>query len=124
MVEKTEVVSAETFKSNLMLTKRMVAVLDTWHDPIYLKRVWMIYVQFVASKEEEIDVTFTMPVSANESLKQQISRGEAGIREIVQSVSCIDVQHATAHARVDEIHVKRAIQERDPLGRRAAPFSK
>ena len=27
------------------------------------------------------------------------------------------MQHATAHARVDEIHVKRAIQERDPLGR-------
>lgn len=102
-----------------------------YEDPIYLKRVWTIYEQFVASKEEEamaelvglevfrkpgtrdsiilsiyayrsllrslatqplkmeatpstarpafcqIDVTFTMPVSANESLKQQISRGEA-----------------------------------------------
>eukprot|EP00913_Durusdinium_trenchii_P003105 g2869.t1 len=104
-------VLGEVFKSNLTRLNRVVAILDTWRDPIYLSRVWTIYEQFLASKEQ-VPVTFTMPFSANESLQQQISRGEVGIWEITQSVSCIDAQNAIAYDPKDEEEVKRAIQER------------
>lgn len=31
---------------------RMVAILDTWEQPVYLQRIWIVYEQFVASTLE------------------------------------------------------------------------
>lgn len=36
------------FQENLRRIGQVVAVLDTWQEPIYLQRVWTIYEQFVA----------------------------------------------------------------------------
>ena len=37
------------FESNLKRIGRMVAILDSWDQPVYLSRVWTVYEQFVAS---------------------------------------------------------------------------
>jgi hypothetical protein len=37
------------FEGNLRRIGRMVAILDTWDQPLYLSRVWTVYEQFVAS---------------------------------------------------------------------------
>jgi hypothetical protein len=39
----------EVFETNLKRIGKMVAMLDTWDQPMYLTRVWTVYEQFVAS---------------------------------------------------------------------------
>jgi len=101
------------FNENLTRVGKMVAILDTWKNPVYLGRVWTIYEQFMA-RSLDIPVTFAMPESSNQSLQEQISRGDLGIREITESLSSIDVQHAKAWDPQDEIAVKGVIQASTP----------
>ncbi|OLQ05553.1 hypothetical protein AK812_SmicGene11235 [Symbiodinium microadriaticum] len=98
------------FRQNLMRCGQMVAVLDTWEQPVYLSRVWTIYEQFVASSID-IPVTFVMPEAAGASLQEQIMRGEVGITKITSSISMLDVAKAEAWKQEDEIKVKAAIQD-------------
>ena len=48
------------FESNLKRIGRMVAILDTWEQPVYLTRIWTVYEQFVASTLE-IEARFMTP---------------------------------------------------------------
>ena len=88
----------------------MVAVLDTWKEPVYLSRVWTIFEQFVASKLQ-ITVAFVMPESSTVSVREQISLGDVGIKEITESVSRVDSARAEARKQEDEINVKTLIRE-------------
>ena len=98
------------FEVNLKRIGRMVAILDSWHQPVYLSRVWTVFEQFVASKLE-IPVQFVMPESAASSLQQTIRRGDAGIEQITESLSAVDSQKAQAWCQEDELKVKALIQE-------------
>ncbi|CAE7733160.1 unnamed protein product [Symbiodinium pilosum] len=49
-----------TFRYNLTRTGRVVAVLDTWNEPVYLTRIWTVFEQFAACTLQ-IPVTFVMP---------------------------------------------------------------
>ena len=74
------------FEQNLSRCGQMIAILDTWHQPMYLSRIWTVYEQFVASAEN-IPVTIVMPESAMTSVQRQIALGEKGIQEITMSLS-------------------------------------
>ena len=87
---------------------KMVAVLDTWQDPIYLQRIWTVYEQFVACSLE-IPVTFVMPESASASLHRSVF--EEGIQEVLHSLTQIDVASAQASDPHDRIKIKHMIQE-------------
>ena len=50
----------EVFEENLRRCGQMLAILDGWHQPRYLRRVWTIYEQYVACSLK-IDVAFVMP---------------------------------------------------------------
>ena len=39
----------DVFEGHLKRIGRMVAILDTWDQPVYLSRVWTVYEQYVAS---------------------------------------------------------------------------
>lgn len=97
------------FRQNLVRTGQMIAILDTWVQPVYLSRVWTIYEQFVASSMD-IPVTFLMPEAAAKSLQEQIERGAEGISHIIESVSMVDVANAEAWKPEDETKVKSVIQ--------------
>ena len=88
----------------------MVAILDTWEQPVYLTRIWTVYEQFVASTLE-IEVLFVMPETAKELLQQQIARGHDGISEVTQAISKVDSARASAWKPEDEAKVKSMIQE-------------
>ena len=51
-----------------------------------------------------------MPAAAESSLQQQISRGDAGIRTVTESVSRVDSGRATAWDPRDEAKVKGLIE--------------
>ncbi|CAE7756274.1 BGLU42, partial [Symbiodinium pilosum] len=113
LVEESTTGSADleqVFEVNLKRIGRMVAILDAWHQPVYLSRVWTVFEQFVASKLD-IPVQFVMPASSALSLQQTIRRGDAGIEQITESLSAVDSQKAKAWCQEDEIKVKSLIQE-------------
>ena len=101
------------FEDNLRRIGRMVAILDTYDEPVYLSRIWTVYEQFIASKLE-IPVIFVMPETSASLLQQQISRGDAGIREVMTSVSRVDSEGAEAWKEEDAQKVKSMI--RDTVG--------
>ena len=98
------------FKPTLTRIGRMVAVLDTWQDPIYLQRIWTVYEQYVACSLE-IPVTFVMPQSSMSSLQTRISHGKTGLQEITLSVSKVSSADAKAWDERDAVKVKSIIQQ-------------
>jgi len=98
------------FEENLKRSGQMVAILDTWHKPVYLSRIWTVYEQFMASTLQ-IPVTIVMPESAMTSVQQQISCGKPGIQEITVSLSRVDSENARAWKKEDETKVKGAIED-------------
>ncbi|CAE7865204.1 unnamed protein product [Symbiodinium sp. KB8] len=97
------------FADNLTRIGRMVAILDTWKQPVYLRRVWTVYEQFIASTLE-IPVVFAMPEASVASVRQQILRGEGGITEVTESMKNVNSASAEAWDPKDETKVKREIQ--------------
>merc|ERR1711939_1252311 len=69
------------FERNLLRIGRMVALLDHWEDPVYLKRIWTIFEQFTAVKVG-IQVDMIFPPESRVALIEQIYRGEDGIRRV------------------------------------------
>ncbi|CAL1150599.1 unnamed protein product, partial [Cladocopium goreaui] len=100
----------EVFEENLRRCGQMVAILDGWHQPRYLRRVWTIYEQYVACSLK-IDVAFVMPHEASASLSQRISLGDKGIAEVTRSLCEVNVANAEAYDPRDEKKVKDTIQE-------------
>ena len=96
------------FEENLKRSGQMVAILDTWHKPMYLNRIWTVYEQFVAS-DQNIPVTIVMPESAMISIQREIALGEKGIQEITMSLSRVDSEHAGAWKKADETKVIRSL---------------
>ncbi|CAK8987605.1 unnamed protein product [Durusdinium trenchii] len=99
----------EVFQTNLRRIGQVVAVLDSWEEPVYLQRVWTIYEQYVACSLQ-VPVTFIMPEGAAASLSKQISRGDAGIDEVTRSLCHVNVADARAFDPRDEQKVKTTIQ--------------
>ena len=97
------------FQENLRRIGQVVAVLDTWQEPIYLQRVWTIYEQFVACSMD-IPVVFVMPQEATSSLSQRLSLGDDGISEVTRSLCNVNVSQAEAFDPRDEKKVKDTIQ--------------
>ena len=97
------------FQENLRRIGQIVAVLDTWQEPIYLQRVWTIYEQFVACSMN-IPVVFVMPQEATSSLSQRLSLGDDGISEVTRSLCNVNVSQAEAFDPRDEKKVKDTIQ--------------
>jgi len=113
LLEKCTTGSADLeniFECNLKRIGRVVAVLDTWNQPLYLGRVWTMYEQLVASTLQ-IPVCFVMPEDATELLNQEISRGDVGINHVTWAVSRIDSERAVAWKKEDEDYVKDLIRK-------------
>ncbi|CAE7829172.1 ANKS1A [Symbiodinium necroappetens] len=88
----------EVFKQNLLRIGRVVAILDAWHEPVYLKRVWTIYEQYLACSLE-IPVTFVMPRDATVSLSQQ---DEEKVKQSI--VSTVGFQRVNQHVKGAMVH--------------------
>merc|ERR1712108_10844 len=66
------------FETNVKRIGHVVAILDTWHKPPYLKKIWTIFEQLTAMNNEA-PVTIVMPPSAAAALIEEFKRGEVGI---------------------------------------------
>lgn len=99
------------FRSRLQGIGKMVALLDTWHNPTYLRRVWTIFEQYVAACAN-IEVVMALPNEAEKSMIQKLENGKDGILEVKASLANINSCEAEAWSKTDEEQVK-AIVRRD-----------
>ena len=74
-----------SFQQSLTRIGRMVAVLDTWEQPVYLTRVWTVYEQYVACSLK-CPVEFVMPSNSMASLHIQIRQGDIGLKKVRDSI--------------------------------------
>eukprot|EP00913_Durusdinium_trenchii_P031067 g29093.t2 len=89
----------DVFETNLRRIGHVVAVLDTWREPVYLQRVWTIYEQYVACSLK-VPVTFVMPESATASLDEE------KVKNTIQSTVGFDrVNQHVKHAMIQWIGV-------------------
>ncbi|CAJ1337194.1 unnamed protein product [Effrenium voratum] len=97
------------FEEHVRSIGQVVAILDDWSEPVYLRRVWTVYEQYVAYSVK-VPVTFVMPEHAQRSLTRKILQGEPGIRQVTSSLCRVDSAKAEAYSREDEVNVKAIIQ--------------
>lgn len=99
----------ETFERNLLRTKRMVALLETFDRPTYLTRIWTIFEQFTAMRLG-VEVEVTLPSLPSDALIAEFERGRDGIMRVRDAVSTVDSSAARASDPTDELNVKNAIR--------------
>ncbi|CAK8990523.1 unnamed protein product [Durusdinium trenchii] len=92
----------DVFEGHLKRIGRMVAILDTWDQPVYLSRVWTVYEQYVASTIG-VQVQFVLPKNVADRLRHQIAYVPAGIEDIIESLCQVDSEQAKAWKLEDEI---------------------
>jgi len=100
----------ETFERNLLRTRRMVALLDTFDRPKYLTRIWTIFEQFTAMRLG-VEVEIALPSESRDALIKEFERGKEGIMRVRDAVSTVDSSSARASDPADELQVKREVSE-------------
>jgi len=98
----------DVFENRLTNAGRMVALMDSWHSPLYITRIWTIFEQYEAMRKG-INVQFTLPEEPAATLLEQLGKGTEGIMLVVREVSKVNAQNAKATMKEDEIKVKALI---------------
>jgi len=98
-----------TFESNLWRTHQMVALVDTWDSPNYLRRIWTIFEQFTAIRLG-ISVTMVLPQAAVKELIKEFETGKQGILRVKHALSNVDCQSSEATFEADAKKVKDRIE--------------
>ena len=93
------------FKQRLSDIGNMVALVDKWDEPMYTKRIWTIYEQYVAI-ELDIEVQFTLPEGPATTLIEHLEQGGQGFREVVTAIAKVDAESAEASHEADLKKVK------------------
>ena len=75
---------------------RVVALLDTWEDPVYFTRIWTMFEQYCAVKRS-IPVHIIPPPGAAGP-----STSVCNLRDVKQSLTRIDAAKAKASVPIDE----------------------
>jgi len=98
----------DLFERNLRRIGKVVALLDDWNSPVYLKRVWTIFEQYAAVKLG-LPVTIILPETSVESLLRVIGQGETGIGRLKNSLCQVNAESAEASVKEDEKRIKALI---------------
>lgn len=97
------------FETNLQRIRQVVALLDRWHEPVYLTRVWTIFEQFTAVKCN-IKVTIVLTEVEELALLKQIDLGKEGLSAIADSLCKVDAASSHATMPKDEVKIKSLIE--------------
>lgn len=94
------------FEERLRRTGHMVAMLDSWHRPVYLTRLWALYEQYTA-QFLDIKITFILPPKHDETFSTNIKKDT---KKIVDGLKIIDSQNAQASSFVDQMRLMQEIR--------------
>ena len=95
------------FEKQLKSVKYMIGMLDTWERSQYCTRLWTVFEQYTAAKLG-VKVQMILPPAQMNSFKAAMQRGNANA--VTQNLTQIDVEHARASVREDEVKLRALIQ--------------
>eukprot|EP00405_Crypthecodinium_cohnii_P013521 CAMPEP_0206460234 /NCGR_PEP_ID=MMETSP0324_2-20121206/24642_1 /ASSEMBLY_ACC=CAM_ASM_000836 /TAXON_ID=2866 /ORGANISM="Crypthecodinium cohnii, Strain Seligo" /LENGTH=771 /DNA_ID=CAMNT_0053931921 /DNA_START=268 /DNA_END=2583 /DNA_ORIENTATION=+ len=110
LVEKQPVSSedlGEIFASRLRSCGRVLVLLDTYKQPMYIQRVWCVFETYQATKNG-VPLEVILPQDAVDDLKVELTEGH--LMEIREGLEGIQVENATAWSKEDEENIKREIR--------------
>ena len=86
----------EIFEARLSSIGHMVAILDTWQDPVYVTRIWTMYEQFCAAKLC-IPMEIILPPKVSISFYRLVESGN--MDKLKRSLAKIDAANARPYVR-------------------------
>lgn len=98
----------EVFAARLQQCGRVLVLLDSFKEPLYVQRVWCVYETFQATKHK-IPLEVILPDTAFADLTHHLKEGR--LDEITRSLNDIRVEDAQAWSKDDEENIKREIRE-------------
>jgi hypothetical protein len=100
----------DVFEHRLKRIGKLVALLDTWEEPLYLRRIWTIFEQYTAAKLG-LSVSMILPPVSARSLIEEFEKGKLGIMHVKSALGKVEARHAQATYQQDEFRVKGMIAE-------------
>lgn len=100
----------QAVKPNLTQARSMLAVLSSWHTPVYFTRLWTIYEQ-TAAFSMGVPVTFVMTPFATDSLQRYVLTDRSSWEDVQACVGKIDSAGARANDPEEEKRLRSALQE-------------
>ncbi|CAE7262890.1 unnamed protein product [Symbiodinium sp. CCMP2456] len=100
----------QAVKPNLTQARGMLAVLSSWHTPVYFTRLWTIYEQ-TAAFSMGVPVTFVMTPSATDSFQRYVLTDRSAWEDVQACVGKIDSAGARANDPEEEKRLRSALQE-------------
>lgn len=82
-----------TFATRLQGCGRVLVLLDTFKDPIYMKRVWCVFETYHATRLS-VPLELCLPEKAYELLRQDLRSGR--IEDIRRGLADVHIENATA----------------------------
>merc|ERR1712048_602278 len=92
------------FRTAVTKIGTVIAVLDTWEDPSYLKRIWTVYEQYLASTMDNVSMVMVMPPNQEQQLQHTT------LAQVRQALSNVDAENAEAYSKADEDAIKDMIR--------------
>mmetsp|Transcript_13215 Transcript_13215/g.31330 ORF Transcript_13215/g.31330 Transcript_13215/m.31330 type:complete len:816 (-) Transcript_13215:79-2526(-) len=91
----------DIFEGRLKGMGRVVALMDSWDNPLYVQRIWTIYEQFVCVKLG-VEVEFILPSGPAATLITELEKGAEGIGRVLRAVAKVEAESARASFEQDE----------------------
>ena len=98
---------SQGFQEKLTKIGKAILVLSPWDKPMWIFRVWCLYEYFVVY-HFQLQYEFVMP--RNQKDRFVASMGEGG-NNLLDIVSALDVEKATAFSKYDETQIKNLVQK-------------
>jgi len=92
------------FHSRVVEIGNVVAMMTPWDEPVYLTRVWCVFELYVASENENGNLTIVMP--PREKLRMiEALRADVGLEKLYTNLIATKVENAEASEETDRVRI-------------------
>ncbi|CAE8606553.1 unnamed protein product [Polarella glacialis] len=98
---------SKEFKTRVEGIGHVLAMMQPWREPLYIKRVWCNF-EFFSALSEDVEVTIAMPPCEAADFLESLERG-SGIQEMWQVLGALTVEAAEASVPQDKENILRLI---------------
>lgn len=95
------------FEDHLVEAGRMLLLMDTFVEPVYITRAWCIFESFVCI-DKKLPMTIILPESAEVSFSETLN-STCGFTKLQKSFEEMDVRYAEASNKADQDMIRKLI---------------
>jgi len=95
------------FGQSLISIGRMLVMLNSFEEPVYVKRAWCLFECFTCI-QSGVPMEVILPVNAQADFQRTITHGD-GLQKLKEKFKCIDMRSAQASIKHDKDAIKKLI---------------